>query len=69
MKNELDFSKPVYMPCGGVAYFDHSSGFSYRCATCMSVIGSIGMPQECRDEYRKMEMLDIIAGVKKSFTF
>lgn len=57
------------MPCGGTGYFDHASGFSYRCDTCNAVIGSIGMPRECVDEYRKMEMLDIIAGEKKSFTF
>ncbi len=57
------------MPCGGTGYFDHASGFSYRCDTCNAVIGSIGMPRECVDEYRKMEMLDIIAGKQKNFTF
>lgn len=68
-KDPLDFYKPVYMPCGGTAYFDHSSGISYRCDVCNSVLGSVGMPQECREIYRKMELLDVIAGKKKEFTF
>lgn len=40
----------MYLPCGGVANFDHSSGISYRCEECMAVVGSIGQPQRCKDE-------------------
>jgi hypothetical protein len=40
----------MYLPCGGKAQFDESSGISYRCDTCMTVVGSIGMPRECKDE-------------------
>ncbi len=69
MKKDSNQLNPIYMPCGGTGYFDHASGFSYRCDTCNAVIGSIGMPRECVDEYRKMEMLDIIAGKQKNFTF
>ena len=68
-KEPEEFYKPIYMPCGGTAYFDHSSGISYRCDTCFAVLGSIGMPQECREIYRKMELLDVIAGKKQEFTF
>ena len=64
-----EFYKPIPMPCGGTAYFDESSGISYRCDTCNAVIGSIGMPQSCREEYRKTEILDILAGKQKSYTF
>lgn len=39
----------IKLPCGGTAYFDHDSGFSYRCSTCYAVIGSIGQPEECKD--------------------
>ena len=37
------------LPCGGTAYFDESSGCSYRCINCMATIGSIGQSQECKD--------------------
>ena len=40
------------MPCGGVPIFDESTGYAYRCDQCFMVIGSIGMPSECK------EMLD-----------
>jgi hypothetical protein len=39
---------PITAPCGNRAFFDYESGFSYRCEACMAVIGSIGMPRECR---------------------
>ena len=60
---------PIPLPCGGTAYWDESSGISYRCDTCMAVLGSIGMPSQCRQAYRDMELLDVIAGKKKEFTF
>ncbi len=44
---------PMYLPCGGTAYFDDSSGISYRCDHCMAVVGSIGQPQSCKDEEQK----------------
>jgi hypothetical protein len=65
----MNFIEPIHMPCGGTAYFDESSGISYRCDTCMAVLGSIGMPETCRQIYRDMELLDVIAGRKKEFTF
>lgn len=58
---------PLYlerMPCGGRPVFDHTSGYAYRCDACFAVIGSIGMPTECKnalqreiDERKFMEKL------------
>ncbi len=45
-----------HLPCGGTAYFDESSGISYRCE-CGAVVGSIGMPRSCRSEMDKYDML------------
>lgn len=39
----------MYLPCGGRAYFDVSSGVSYRCE-CGAVVGSIGQPRSCKEE-------------------
>lgn len=50
----------LYMPCGGTAYFDESSGISHRCETCGAVIGSIGQPTLCKSiesKYRNWELL------------
>jgi hypothetical protein len=46
---------PMYLPCGGVAYFDVASGIAYRCELCGAVVGSIGQPQECKDEQQKWD--------------
>jgi hypothetical protein len=45
----------MYLPCGGVAYFDEDSGISYRCELCNAVVGSIGQPKRCKDEAQKYE--------------
>ena len=47
----------MYLPCGGVAEFDHSSGISYRCEMCNAVVGSVGVPRDCRDEIAKYDVL------------
>jgi hypothetical protein len=52
------------LPCGGVAYFDQDSGISYRCETCFAVVGSIGMPRSCKEEFDKEKMIAILAGKK-----
>jgi hypothetical protein len=41
------------LPCGGIPYFDNDSGYAYRCDSCMAVIGSVGMPKDCKDAYDK----------------
>jgi hypothetical protein len=61
---EYGLGKPVHLPCGGVAYFDQDSGISYRCETCFAVVGSIGMPRSCKEEFDKEKMIAILAGKK-----
>jgi hypothetical protein len=36
------------LPCGGIAYFDWASECAHRCDSCNAVVGSIGMPRECK---------------------
>jgi hypothetical protein len=51
---ELSLLDPMHLPCGGTAYWDESSGISYRCE-CGSVVGSIGMAYQCKSELKKWE--------------
>lgn len=53
---------PMHLPCGGVAYFDETSGISYRCEHCGAVVGSIGMPQSCKNEADKWESWKALGG-------
>ena len=54
---------PMYLPCGGTAYFDEASGISYRCEYCGAVVGSIGQSQSCKDEAKKYENWKSLGGV------
>jgi hypothetical protein len=54
--------KPMHLPCGATAYFDESSGVSYRCEYCNAVVGSIGQPQRCKDEAKKYDNWKILGG-------
>jgi hypothetical protein len=54
--------KPMHLPCGGTAYFDESSGISYRCETCYAVVGSIGQPESCKNEADKWDAWEGIGG-------
>jgi hypothetical protein len=49
----------IELECGSIASFDAESGISYRCTTCFAVVGSIGMPRECK------ELEDMVAVVQK----
>ena len=51
----------IKLPCGSTAYFDESSGISYRCE-CGAVVGSIGQPQHCKDEAKKWEAWKALGG-------
>ncbi len=53
--------KPMFLPCGGRAYFDELSGISYRCE-CGAVVGSIGQPQWCKDEAKKWDAWKALGG-------
>jgi len=52
----------VLLPCGGQAYFDFSSGISYRCDTCGAVVSSIGQPRECVEQAKKYEVITALGG-------
>lgn len=60
----VDSNKPIELLCGAIAYFDTASGISYRCETCGMVVGSIGMPRECRTLYDMEEVVDKLKGKK-----
>ena len=53
---------PVETLCGNTAYFDYESGISYRCDTCLAVLGSIGMPRECKELYDMEEVVSKLKG-------
>lgn len=53
---------PMPLPCGGTAYFDESTGCSYRCDTCYAVVGSIAQPQSCKDEAAEYETWKKLGG-------
>lgn len=55
MSEYQEWQAPLHLPCGNTAYFDEDSGISHRCELCGAVIGSIGMPRECKDEMEKWD--------------
>lgn len=59
--NFLENIDPIKLPCGGRAWFDHGSGISYRCE-CGATVGSIGMPQHCKEEAEKWDMIKALGG-------
>jgi len=59
---EYGLNKPMLLPCGGQAFFDFSSGISYRCETCGAVVGSVGQPRECVEEAKKHQVMKILGG-------
>ena len=65
---EFGLTKPMQLPCGGVAYFDFESGISYRCETCGAVVGSIGQPDECKEEARKYDVIKALGGKGWDYT-
>ena len=55
-------SDKIKLPCGGTAYFDNDSGYSYRCVDCMAVVGSIGQPQSCKDAAQMYDNWEALGG-------
>lgn len=53
---------PMHLPCGGTAYWDETSGISYRCEDCGAVVGSIGQPRKCAEEAEKYKMMGVLGG-------
>lgn len=64
--NEVDNKQfpPQELLCGSTSYFDVASGISYRCDTCMAVVGSIGMPPECKELYDMEKVVNKLSGKK-----
>ena len=54
--------KNIFLPCGSSAFFDHNSGISYRCEGCGMVVGSVGMPDECKQEAEKWDAWQKLGG-------
>lgn len=54
---------PIELLCGAIAEFDHESGISYRCTTCMAVVGSVAMPKECATLYDMQKVVDKLKGL------
>lgn len=60
MSTAQGINRTLHLPCGGVGEFD--GDFSYRCWTCMAVVGSIGQPQHCKDEAEKYKVIKQLGG-------
>ena len=56
--------KPVTLLCGSIARFDEGNSISYRCETCMAVVGSVGMPRECKELYSMKDVIEKLKGNK-----
>lgn len=52
----------IRIPCGAIASFDQASGISYRCEDCMAVVGSVGMPRDCKEKELEYELLKQLGG-------
>lgn len=50
------------LPCGGTAYFDYTTDTSYRCDSCMAVVGSMGQPRSCKEEAEKWDIVEKLGG-------
>jgi hypothetical protein len=54
----------IELECGSIASFDMDSGISYRCTTCFAVVGSIGMPDRCRELEDMVVVIEKLRGRK-----
>jgi hypothetical protein len=60
--SEVTMPNRIALACGATACFDHESGISYRCMNCFAVLGSIGMPQRCKDAEQKYKNWEALGG-------
>lgn len=55
----------INLPCGATAHFCYEAGYGYRCTSCNAVVGSVGMPRECKLALDKEnEQLEILCKLK-----
>lgn len=55
-------TQPIFLPCNALAIFDVPSEMGYRCTQCFAMVGSIGQPQQCKDEADKWKNLEAMGG-------
>ena len=56
---------PIQLLCGHLAYFDDGSGCAHRCGNCDAVVGSVGMPRQCKELYDMERVVEKLRGQKK----
>jgi len=65
--------KPFYLPefgklecieteCGQIAVWDVDSEMGFRCTCCFAMMGSIGMPTDCKKLYSIAQLADKLKG-------
>jgi len=50
----------IDLPCGAQAVLENE--MVYRCTSCSSVAGSVGMPRSCSDEMQKFRNWRLLGG-------
>jgi hypothetical protein len=61
----MAYNAPITLLCGSTASFDVESGISYRCNECFAVLGSTGMPKQCKELYDMERVLETLKGTKR----
>lgn len=53
---------PDQLPCGGRTVQDPDSEWAHVCQDCLTVVGSISMPQECRRLLERQQTMKRLKG-------
>ena len=67
MMNKIDNNNTIHnykLECGSIAVFDVRSGCSHICSRCLAVVGSVGMPRQCKDLEDMAEVAAKLKGKK-----
>lgn len=57
-------SSTIQLLCGAFASFDITNVISYRCNICNAVVGSIDMPDNCKELYDMKRVVETLKGTK-----
>lgn len=53
--------RTVTTACGSTAFLDANASYpAYRCYTCLTVYGSVGMPDYCREAMREEQVFKML---------
>ena len=53
--------RSIKTACGSTAGLDPEASYpAYRCYTCLTVYGSVGMPDYCRDVMREQQVFEVL---------